>query len=101
MSPIDLPIKSARDLVLLLYRKEADMKTLKSKHIGVWYWKAKLWYDESICKCRKKGLSQDTVDNEYKNLINMSESDKQEVVNLLGGKALILYLNEHFVGRIE
>ena len=101
MSPTDFPIKSARDLVLLLYRKEADMKTLRSKHIGVWYWKAKLWYDVDICKCRKKGLSQDTINNEYKNLINMSESDKQEVVNLLGGKALILYLNEHLVGRIE
>lgn len=101
MSPIEFTVNSPKYLAVLLYRKEADMKTLRSKHIGVWYWKAKLWYDESICKCRKKGLSQDTINNEYKNLINMSESDKQEVVNLLGGKALILYLNEHLVGRIE
>jgi len=101
MNPTEFTVDSPKHLAVLLFRIEQDMKILRLKHIGIWYWKTKLWYNESICKCRKKGMSQDTINNEYKDLINMSESDKQEVVNLLGGKALILYLNEHLVGRIE
>ena len=89
MSPIEFTVNSPKYLAVLLYRKEADMKTLRSKHIGVWYWNAKLWYDESICKCRKKGMSQDTINNEYKNyrlnnnLTINSKSAQNTCINLI------------------
>lgn len=53
----------------------------------VWMKKAKLWYDPNTCGCKKKGLSDDFVVNEYKNFSVLSKEEKDKAYRILGCRA--------------
>jgi hypothetical protein len=57
----------------------------------VWMKKARLWYDTNTCGCKKKGLSEDFVLNEYKNFSTLSQEEKDKAYRILGCRVELYY----------
>lgn len=48
------------------------------------YSSATLWYDTNTCGCKKKGLNQERIDELYKALKTMNDTEKTKAYRILG-----------------
>lgn len=74
-------------------------KILEQGVLSRWFTKAKNWYDPNICSCRKKGLTEGTIVQEYKSLVVMHPVEKQKIQRWCDTR-FVLHLNGEFVGNL-
>ncbi len=67
--------------------------------LGSWYWRAKMFYDPNICGCKKKNMSQNTIEDSYRNLIMLPPNEKDVARNIVGSSFTIV-LNGATIGTI-
>jgi hypothetical protein len=80
----------------------AHIQIRSSENKGVferWVAQIRVWYDPNICGCKKKGLSEDTVVNQYKQFANLSAEEKAKAYRIMGCEVEFKYGDE-FITKI-
>jgi hypothetical protein len=49
-----------------------------------WVAQARVWYDPNVCGCKKKGMSDDVILNQYKAFKTLSEEEKSKAYRIIG-----------------
>lgn len=62
-----------------------------------WVAQARVWYDPNICGCKKKGMSDEIIVNQYKALKNLSEEEKNKAYRIIGIPVELHYEGEVIV----
>jgi len=88
---------SPQSLIQHLSVAEDKLKTPSA--LGSWYWRAKMFYDPNICGCKKKNMSQNTIEDSYRNLIMLPPNEKDVARNIVGSSFTIV-LNGATIGTI-
>ena len=89
--------ESPQALVQFLLPKEGTMNLDTPFCKG--YWRAKFWYNPQVCSCKKKNLSEEIIQNEYRQILNYSETEKVIARNFVGG-SFTLILNGELLGTV-
>ena len=65
-----------------------------------WSRQATVWYNTNICKCKKKGMSEDIIIQGYKKIISYSDIERINALRVIGGSATFIW-NEELLGTIS
>lgn len=66
---------------------------------SIWYMTNQMWFDETICKCRKKGMSEASINKLYEMLKNLNNvpQEKEKARKILDTDAILMYNGEVLV----
>jgi hypothetical protein len=98
MIQTDYTFDSPNQLVTHLISKRETLQ-LQQGNLLNWFRRASLWYNTSICSCKKKGLSEQIIVQGFKDIVGYSEIEKQKVKIAIGGSAAFVW-NGEFLGNI-
>jgi hypothetical protein len=65
-----------------------------------WVVKGMLWYNSNICKCKKKGMTEEQIIDGFKEIVKYSTEEQQKAVIIIGGSAAFIW-NEELLGTIS
>jgi hypothetical protein len=89
--------ESPIELQNFLIQKEEDLRTPSA--LSVWYWRAKLFYDPNVCGCKKKNLTEASIQEGYRNIVTHPEHEKIISRRIVGGN-FTLKMNGEIIGTI-
>jgi len=88
---------SPQSLIQHLSVAEDKLKTPSA--LGSWYWRAKMFYDPNVCGCKKKNMSQGSIEDAYRNILMLPPPEKETARNIVGG-SFTLTLNGVTLGTV-
>jgi len=91
--------KELCDYLLLKYGKSDGVLNENKGIFSIWYTTTQLWYDSSVCTCRKKGMTEDKINKLYVMLGNLKydEIEKQKAKKIVDGNIVLMYNGEVLV----
>ena len=99
MTEDTLKINSPKEFIRTIFSLSSAGSKPELGSFFSWYNRAKNWYDPNVCSCRKKGITEETITQEYKSLVNMSIEEKEKIKRWSNIK-FFLYHNGELLGNL-
>jgi len=98
----DVIVQTPLELVQYLIAKYGNETAVLKENAGDfvrWFIRSRVWYDTNMCTCKKKGMSEEILLNEYKALVNMTTEEKEKAYRIVG-ESVVLNFNGELLGRL-
>lgn len=102
MSEVNLVVKTPQELLQYLINRHGNGTDDLKNNQGLftqWYIRSRIWFDPNVCNCKKKGMSNEIMINEYKALSQLNSEEKEKAYRILGSSATVNY-NEELIVNI-